>query len=73
MSTQLFLRQIAEELHNGLCQSLTIVILKSKKLEQKLARKSFAEEAAEARKLTALIEEAVKETRRLVNQIEEAA
>jgi PAS domain S-box-containing protein len=57
-------RQIGQDLHDGLGQHLTGIAFLSKVLEQKLAN-GRAEEAADARKIVALVNEAINKTREL--------
>jgi PAS domain S-box-containing protein len=57
-------RQIGQDLHDGLGQHLTGIAFLSKVLEQKLAG-DRAEEAADARKIVGLVNEAINKTREL--------
>ncbi len=56
--------RIGQDLHDGLGQHLTGIAFMSKVLEQKLADKSVAE-AADARKIVRLVNEAIHKTREL--------
>jgi PAS domain S-box-containing protein len=57
-------RRIGQDLHDGLGQHLTGVAFMSKVLQERLAA-SAPEEAAEAAKIVALVNEAIKKTREL--------
>jgi len=57
-------RRIGQDLHDGLCQELTGISLLSRSLQQKLDARSFAE-AAEAARITGLINNGIEQTRRV--------
>jgi PAS domain S-box-containing protein len=57
-------RRIGQDLHDGLGQHLTGIAFMSKVLEQKLSEKALPE-AAEARKIVTLVNEAINKTREL--------
>ena len=57
-------RRIGQDLHDGLGQHLTGIAFMSKVLEQKLSEKTLSE-AAEAKKIVTLVNEAINKTREL--------
>ncbi|MFA6562003.1 MAG: CHASE3 domain-containing protein [Verrucomicrobiia bacterium] len=57
-------RRIGQDLHDGLCQRLTGTALLNRSLQQKLVAKSMAE-AAEAGRVTELINNSIEEARRM--------
>ncbi|MCX7826014.1 MAG: CHASE3 domain-containing protein [Verrucomicrobiae bacterium] len=57
-------RRIGQDLHDGLCQELTGISLLSRSLHQKLADRS-SDEAAEAARITHLINTSIEQTRRV--------
>ena len=58
-------RQIGQDLHDGLGQHLTGIAFMSKVLEQKLASRRSADDAAHAAKIVHLVNEAINKTREL--------
>lgn len=57
-------RRIGQDLHDGLCQHLTGTAFTAKILEQKLAERNLTE-AADAREIAELLEQAISQARRL--------
>jgi PAS domain S-box-containing protein len=65
-------RRIAQDLHDGLGQHLTGIAFMSKVLEEKLSEKSLPE-AAEAKKIVKMVNEAIENTRQLARGLHPVA